>query len=198
MQGPGPSSYMPSPCPSPMAVSFGLMASGPAHMLTSQRLLPPSWASSQKTFQTCVPTSVLSVSTWVLEGLSASVRPGQTPTLPLDLASPEALPISATTASPPPRVAQARNLGLSLHLPFLPHLTSDSSANPVGSIFKIFPESSHLSPLWLPPPQSRPVLSQQLLNGLRGLPIPLPCYSLSPPLQLRGQGVLLNPRQRPS
>lgn len=64
-------------------------------------------------------------------------------------------------------------MGLSWRLPFPLHLISDSSANPVGSTFRLFPESSHFSPLWLPPPQSRPGLSQQLLNGLRGLPCPL-------------------------
>lgn len=144
-------------------------------MRTSRSLLPPSWASSQKTFRTCVPTSVLSVSTWVSEGLPASGHPGRTPALSPDPASPAALPVSAVPATlpPPPRVAQARNLGSSWRLPFPLHLTSDSSANPVGSTFRLFPESSHFSPLRLPPPQSRPGLSQQLLNGLRGLPCPL-------------------------
>ena len=102
-QGPRPSSCMPSPSSSPMPGSSDLMASGPVRIPTGRRLLSPSWASLQGTFQTCVPTSLLSVSTWMSDGLSGSVRLAWTPDLPPpDPSSPAALPISIATTCPPP------------------------------------------------------------------------------------------------
>lgn len=53
-----------------------------------------------------------------------------------------------------------------------PHLASSSPGNPVGSVFRIVPESSHFSPLPLLPPQFKPGFSQQLPDGPSSPPAP--------------------------
>lgn len=176
------------------------MASGPVRMRTSRSLLPPSWASSQKTFRTCVPTSVLSVSTWVSEGLPASGHPGRTPALSPDPASPAALPVSAVPATLPPHPGLLRleTWGRPGVFPF------PFTSHPIPQQILLAPPSDYFQNLLTSHPfgsrHHSPGLdypSSSLMVSVVS-PVPLSCYSLSPPPQPRGPGVLMNPRQSPS
>lgn len=169
-------------------------------MLTSRRLLPPSRASLRRTFQTCVSASVLSISTWVSAGLSASVHPGWTPALPPGPACPAALPGSVAAAPPASNTScpgQKLGVGPVSSLSPSPHFRFiDSSANPVGAIFKSFPESSRFSPLLLPPPRCRPGFSSSfLMAAVVSLP-PHPAEAFSHPRSRAVRGPETEPVMR--
>lgn len=169
-------------------LSSSLTALGPLYGLTALRFPPSAWASSQRSLQLIRPPLHPPFHLGVYGALSLSVSKAEPLTFPQMPASRAAVPsqhLRRVQLHP-----SRQKLGARLPLPSPPHLTSNSSGNPVGSLFRIFPESLYFSLLHSfhqgPRLDSPSSLRMVLVASL----VPLSCSSLFSPQQLSGQGAL--------